>query len=78
MLRRIIYLLLVLIFFGGLAGGLAYYAFDFKPKLIAGMIMSAPPPVETVSAEEARRDQWEPEVTAIGSLTAINLSLIHI
>lgn len=72
MLRRIIYLLLVLIFFGGLAGGLAYYAFDFKPKLIAGMIMSAPPPVETVSAEEARRDQWEPEVTAIGSLTAIN------
>ncbi|QIG51682.1 efflux RND transporter periplasmic adaptor subunit [Nordella sp. HKS 07] len=72
MLRRIIYLFLVLIVFGGLAGAIAYYAFDFKPKMIAGFIMSAPKPVETVSAEAARQDQWEPEVTAIGSLTAIN------
>lgn len=72
MLRRIIYLFLVLIFFGGLAGAIAYYAFDFKPKMIAGFIMSAPRPVETISAEEARQDQWEPEVSAIGSLTAVN------
>lgn len=72
MLRRIIYLLLVLIIFGGLAGAIAYYAFDFKPKMIAGFIMSAPKPVETISAEQARQDQWEPEVSAIGSLTAVN------
>ncbi len=72
MLRRIIYLFLVLIIFGGLAGAIAYYAFDFKPKMIAGFIMSAPKPVETISAEEARQDQWEPEVSAIGSLTAVN------
>jgi membrane fusion protein, multidrug efflux system len=57
MLRRIIYLFLVLIIFGGLAGAIAYYAFDFKPKMIAGFIMSAPKPVETISAEEARQDQ---------------------
>lgn len=72
MLRRIIYLFLVLIIFGGLAGAIAYYAFDFKPKMIAGFIMSAPKPVETISAEEARQDNWEPEVSAIGSLTAVN------
>jgi membrane fusion protein (multidrug efflux system) len=72
MLRRIIYLFLVLVFFGGLAGAIAYYAFDFKPKMIAGFIMSAPKPVETISAEAARQDQWEPEVSAIGSLTAVN------
>ncbi len=72
MLRRIIYLFLVLVIFGGLAGAIAYYAFDFKPKMIAGFIMSAPKPVETISAEAARQDQWEPEVSAIGSLTAVN------
>ena len=72
MLRRIIYFLLVLIIFGGLGGLIAFYAFDFKPKMIAGFIQSAPKPVETISAEEARQDQWEPQVGAIGTLTAVN------
>ena len=35
MLRRIIYFFLVTVIFGGLAGLIAYYAFDFKPKMIA-------------------------------------------
>jgi RND family efflux transporter MFP subunit len=72
MLRRIIYFLLVLIVFGGLGGAIAWYAFDFKPKMIAGFIQAAPKPVETVSAEQARQDQWEPQVTAIGTLIAVN------
>lgn len=72
MLRRIIYLLLVTIILGGLGGAIYYYAFKAKPEMIAGFIANAPKPVETVSAEEARQDQWEPEVAAIGSLTAIN------
>lgn len=72
MLRRIIYLFLVLIVFGGLGGAIAWYAFDFKPKMIAGFIQSAPKPTETISAEAAREDQWEPQVTAIGTLTAVN------
>lgn len=72
MLRRIIYFLLVLIVFGGLGGLIAFYAFDFKPKMIAGFIMNAPKPVETISAEDARQDQWEPQVGAIGTLTAVN------
>lgn len=72
MLRRIIYFLLVIVLLGGLGGAIAYYAFDFKPKMIAGFIQSAPKPVETISAEEARNDNWKPEVKAIGTLTAVN------
>ena len=72
MLRRIIYMFLVLLLLGGLGGLIAYYAFDFKPNMIATVIKSAPKPVETVSAEEARKDAWEPTVSAIGTLVAVN------
>jgi membrane fusion protein (multidrug efflux system) len=72
MLRRIIYFFLVIVLLGGLGGLIAFYAFDFKPKMIAGFIAAAPKPVETISAEEARQDQWEPLVAAIGTLTAVN------
>ena len=72
MLRRIIYFLLVIVLLGGLGGAIAWYAFDFKPKMIAGFIMAAPKPVETISAEPARQDQWDPQVGAIGTLTAVN------
>jgi membrane fusion protein (multidrug efflux system) len=70
MIRRIIYLLLVTILLGGLGFAIAFYAFDFKPKMIAGFIAAAPRPVETVSAEEARKDTWQPQISAIGTLTA--------
>lgn len=72
MLRRTIYFLLVLILLGGLGGAIAWYAFDFKPKMIATIIAASPPPVETVSAEEAAQAQWEPRIEAIGTLTAVN------
>jgi membrane fusion protein (multidrug efflux system) len=72
MLRRIIYFFLVTVIFGGLAAAIAWYAFDFKPKMIAGIIMSSPPPVETISAEAAREDSWQPQILALGTLTAVN------
>jgi membrane fusion protein (multidrug efflux system) len=72
MLRRIIYFFLVTVIFGGLAAAIAWYAFDFKPKMIAGIIMSAPPPVETISADQAREDSWQPQILALGTLTAVN------
>jgi membrane fusion protein (multidrug efflux system) len=72
MLRRIIYFLLVTVIFGGLAAAIAWYAFDFKPKMIAGIIMSSPPPVETISADQAREDSWQPQILALGTLTAVN------
>jgi membrane fusion protein (multidrug efflux system) len=72
MLRRIIYFFLVIVLLGGLGGAIAWYAFDFKPKMIAGFIQAAPKPVETISAEAARQDQWEPQIGAIGTLVAVN------
>ncbi|MBL8908488.1 MAG: efflux RND transporter periplasmic adaptor subunit [Rhizobiales bacterium] len=72
MLRRIIYFFLVTVIFGGLAALIAWYAFDFKPKMIAQVIMSSPPPVETISAEAAREETWQPRILALGTLTAVN------
>lgn len=70
MIRRILYLLLVTVILGGLGGAIAFYAFQFKPKMLAEVIMGAPRPPETVSAEEARADRWQPRIEGIGTLTA--------
>lgn len=72
MLRRIIYFALVLVLLGGLGGGIAFYAFQWKPQFLAQVISAAPKPAETVSAEAARADSWQPHVTAIGTLVAVN------
>ncbi|MCB1377784.1 MAG: efflux RND transporter periplasmic adaptor subunit [Alphaproteobacteria bacterium] len=70
MIRRIIYFLLATIVFGGLAGAIGFYAFDFKPKMLATIILGSPRPPETVSAEPARTDSWQPQIAAIGTLVA--------
>jgi membrane fusion protein, multidrug efflux system len=70
MIRRIIYFFLATLVLGGLAGGIAWYAFDFKPKFLAQVIMGAPRPPETVAAETARTDTWQPQIAAIGTLVA--------
>ena len=68
MIRRILYLLLVTVLLGGLAGAIAFYAFDFKPKMLATVILGAPQPPETVSAEPARTDSWQPQIAGIGTV----------
>lgn len=70
MIRRIIYFLLATVVFGGLAGLIAFYAFDFKPKMIAGIIMSAPRPPVTIAAEDAKTETWQPTIAGIGTLQA--------
>ncbi len=70
MIRRIFYFLLVTVVLGGLAGGIAWYAFDFKPKFLAQVIMGSPQPPETVSAEAVRTENWQPQIAGIGTLTA--------
>src|SRR4051812_48449474 len=72
MLRRTIYFLLVLILLGGVGALIAFYAFDFKPKMLQTIIMGAPKPTETVSAEPAREDKWQPRITAVGTLISVN------
>ncbi len=70
MIRRILYLILVTVLLGGLAGAIGYYAFDFKPKMVAKIILGTPRPTETVSAEAARIDTWQPQISGIGTLSA--------
>jgi membrane fusion protein, multidrug efflux system len=72
MIRRIIYFLLATIVLGGLAGGIAWYAFDFKPKFLAEVISGAPRPPVTVSAEKVIPDSWQSQIGGIGSLTALD------
>jgi membrane fusion protein, multidrug efflux system len=72
MIRRIFYFVLVTVILGGLAGGIAFYAFDFKPKFLAKVILGSPKPPETVSAEAARTDYWQPQISAIGTLAALD------
>ena len=70
MIRRIIYFLLATIVFGGLAGAIAFYAFDFKPKMLATIILSAPRPPVTIAAEDAKTETWQPVISVIGTLQA--------
>ena len=70
MIRRTFYFLLVTVLLGGLAGGIAWWSFYALPAFIAQSIQSAPPPVQTVSAEEAKSENWQPEIAGIGTLTA--------
>jgi membrane fusion protein, multidrug efflux system len=70
MIRRIAYFLLVTIVLGGLGGAIAFYAFEWKPKFMAQMILGSPRPPETVSAEASRAENWQPQISGIGTLTA--------
>ena len=71
MIRRIIYFLLATIIFGGLAGAIAFYAFEFKPKFLAEVIGSAPQPPQTVATEKAAEETWQPTIAAIGTVMPI-------
>ena len=72
MFRRIVYLVLVTVILGGLAGGIAYYSFAFKPKMLAEIIGKAPQPAEQISAQPVKTDSWQPQIIAVGTLTAVD------
>jgi RND family efflux transporter MFP subunit len=65
-------LLLITILLGGLSGGIAWYSFSFKPKMLADVILGAPLPAQTVAAETARTEIWQPQISGIGTLTAVD------
>lgn len=70
MIRRIVYFVLATVLLGGLGYALAFYAFEFKPKMIADIIMGSPQPPQTISAEAVRTDTWQPTIPGIGTLVA--------
>ena len=70
MIRRTLYILLSTVLLGGMAGGIYYWSHVGLPALIADAVMNSPQPPETVSAEAARTDTWQPQIPGIGTLTA--------
>ena len=70
MIRRTLYILLSTVILGGLGAGIYYWSHIGLPAVIADAVMSSPRPAETVSAEEARTDSWQPQISGIGTLTA--------
>jgi RND family efflux transporter MFP subunit len=70
MIRRSFYFLLATVILGGLAAVIGWWSFVGLPSMIAEAIKSSPQPVQTISAEGAKNESWQPEIAAIGTLTA--------
>jgi membrane fusion protein (multidrug efflux system) len=65
--RMIIMLVVVGIVLGGIIGFEAY-----RPIMIRNYISSQPEPAQTVSTIQASYQDWQPSVSAVGSLKAVN------
>ena len=69
--RRPVVFLLTLIVLSGLAGGVYYMQFVFKPQFLKGVLAQAFAPKPTaVAAEAARMERWAPQLSAIGTVRA--------
>jgi membrane fusion protein, multidrug efflux system len=69
--RRPVVFLVALALLVALTGGLAYFQFVIKPVMVKGFISAAFAPKPTaVAVEDARIEQWPPQLTAIGTLRA--------
>jgi membrane fusion protein (multidrug efflux system) len=67
MIKRFIIALVVVAVF---LGGLSYFQYVFKPKMIKEFLSQQVPPPATVTAEAARSDKWVERLPAIGTLIA--------
>jgi len=69
--RRPIVFLLTLVMLSGLAGGVYYIQFVFKPQFLKGVLAQAFAPKPTaVSVEAVRMEPWAPQLSAIGTVRA--------
>ncbi len=70
-IRRPVVFLVALGLLVALTGGLAYFQFVIKPKMVKGFISAAFAPKPTaVSVEPVKLEKWPPQLTAIGTLRA--------
>lgn len=67
MLKRFLITLILLALF---IGGLAYFQFVFKPKMIQEFLSAQRPPPATITAEAAKAEEWVERLPAIGTLIA--------
>ena len=69
--RRPVVFLVAVALLVALTGGLAYFQFVIKPKMVKGFISAAFAPKPTaVSVEAVKKEKWPPQLTAIGTLRA--------
>ena len=69
--RRPVVFLLTLVVIVAVVGGLSYFQFALKPTIVKNAISAAFAPKPTsVVVEEAKVEQWPPQLTAIGTLRA--------
>ena len=69
--RRPVVFLLVLVVIVAVVGGLSYFQFVLKPTIVKNAISAAFAPKPTaVAVEEAKVEQWPPQLSAIGTLRA--------
>ncbi len=54
-----------------LAGGLGYFHFVVKPRMIKRFILEAPPPPASVAVAVAKVETWAPRLPAIGTFRAV-------
>lgn len=70
-MKRALIFLFVLLLLAGLAGGLSYFQFLFKPEMIRGIIAKSPQPVQTVAVAQVKQEDWIPRLPAIGTFRAV-------
>lgn len=70
-MKRAFAFLVVLVLLAGLAGGLAYFQFAVKPEMIKGFIAGMPRPVPAVAVAEAKQENWQSRIAAIGTFRAV-------
>ncbi len=69
--RRAVVFLVTLAVFAGLAAGLAYFQFVVRPAMVKGFLATTFAPKPTAVAIEAvKREEWPPQLSAIGTLRA--------
>lgn len=62
--RMIIMVISLIVVFGGIFGWKAYQSWQAEQR-------SGPPPLATVAAAQARAEVWQPKLSAVGSLSAV-------
>jgi len=70
-MKRNFALVLVLVALAGLTGALAWFQFAVKPQMIKGFIAAAPRPVPAVAIAEAKLENWQSRISAIGTFRAV-------
>jgi len=70
-MKRNFALVLVLVSLAGLTGALAWFQFVVKPQMIKGFIAAAPRPVPAVAVAEAKLENWQSRISAIGTFRAV-------